>query len=166
MFWIIEVKIEKGREAIRDWKENVFNTDIKVLSWASNNNLKRWKVWSWIWYIRLFLHLYYYPRRCFLLTTPYFLCFLENLSTVCIVYRLNSSWSSSFTLVQFYKLGVIYLQRNKVIFTTEFSKDLSLCHKLKLSNPYIFETQCYALLFQVMNYVRSKSLSLKYQKFT
>ena len=34
---------------------------------------------------------------------------------------------------------------------------LSLCHELKFSNPYIFETQCRRpVIFQTMNFIRSK----------
>ena len=34
------------------------------------------------------------------------------------------------------------------------SKELSLCHKLWFSNPYIFATQCRrSLIFETMNYV-------------
>ena len=41
------------------------------------------------------------------------------------------------------------------------SKELSLCHKLEISSPYIFVTQ-----FQTMNCVRSDNLSLKNQRCT
>ena len=47
------------------------------------------------------------------------------------------------------------------------TKELSLCHKLWFSNPYIFTTQCRRPdTFQTVNSVGSKNLSLKYQKFT
>ena len=45
-------------------------------------------------------------------------------------------------------------------------KDLSLCRKLRFSNPYIFATQCrIPYIFQTMNSGRSDNLSLKYQRF-
>ncbi len=45
-------------------------------------------------------------------------------------------------------------------------KELSFCYKLKLSNPYIFVSQCRRpLIFQTMNSVRSNNLNFKYQKF-
>ena len=41
------------------------------------------------------------------------------------------------------------------------------CHKLKLSPPHILATRCRRpLIFQTMSSVRSKSLSLKYYRFT
>ena len=47
------------------------------------------------------------------------------------------------------------------------SKELSLCHKLEFSNPYIFKPQfCRPLIFQTMNCVRSDNLSLKNQRCT
>jgi len=43
-------------------------------------------------------------------------------------------------------------------------KDLSLCHKLLFSNPYIYETMItHTLVIQTMNETRSNNLSLKYQ---
>ena len=46
-------------------------------------------------------------------------------------------------------------------------KELSLCHKLRFSNPVICTTQSRRpLIFQTMNSVRSNNLSLKYQRFT
>ena len=46
-------------------------------------------------------------------------------------------------------------------------KELSFCHKLKFSNPFIFANQCCGpLIFQTLNYVRSTDVSLKYQKCT
>ena len=46
-------------------------------------------------------------------------------------------------------------------------KDLSLCHKLLFSNPYISATQRHRpLIFQTMNSVGSNNLSLKYHRFT
>ena len=49
-----------------------------------------------------------------------------------------------------------------------FVKKLSLCHKLRISNPYIFAAQCTCrpYIFQPMNYVSSNNLSLKNQRFT
>ena len=47
------------------------------------------------------------------------------------------------------------------------SKELSFCHKLKYSYPYILATQCRrSLIFQTFNSVKSKNLSLKSQRFT
>ena len=47
-----------------------------------------------------------------------------------------------------------------------FPKELSLCHKLWLSNPNIFAIQFRRpYIFQPMTSVRSNSLSLKYQRF-
>ena len=46
-------------------------------------------------------------------------------------------------------------------------KELSLCHKLRVSNLSIFVTKGHRpQLFQTMNSVRSNNLSLKYQRFT
>ena len=46
-------------------------------------------------------------------------------------------------------------------------KEMSLCHKLRCFNPYIFATQCRRpLTFQTMNSVRLNNLSLKYQRCT
>ena len=46
------------------------------------------------------------------------------------------------------------------------AKELSLCHKLCFSKPYIFGFQCLRpLKFQTMNSVRSNNVSLKYQRF-
>ena len=40
---------------------------------------------------------------------------------------------------------------------------MSCCHKLKMYNPYICATRCRRpLIFQTMNFVRSKVLSFKY----
>ena len=45
-------------------------------------------------------------------------------------------------------------------------KELSFCHKLWFSYPYIFATQCRrTLIFQTMNHVRPNNLSLKYHRF-
>ena len=45
-------------------------------------------------------------------------------------------------------------------------KELSFCHKLKYSYPYIFATQCRRpYIFQTINSVRSNNLSLKYLRF-
>ena len=45
------------------------------------------------------------------------------------------------------------------------AKELSLCHKLKFSNPNIFATQCRRpYIFQTMNSVRLNNVSLKYQR--
>ena len=42
---------------------------------------------------------------------------------------------------------------------------MSCCHKLKMYNPYICATRCRRpLIFQTMNFVRSKVLSFKYYK--
>ena len=44
---------------------------------------------------------------------------------------------------------------------------MSLCHKLKLSNPYIFATRwCKPLIFQIMIIGSNKIHSLKYLRFT
>ena len=46
-------------------------------------------------------------------------------------------------------------------------KDLSFCHKLRISNPYIFAIHCCRpYIFQTINSVRSNNLSFKYQWFT
>ena len=47
-------------------------------------------------------------------------------------------------------------------------KNLSLRHKLKSSNPYIFAACRWykSLIFQTLNSVGSKSLNLKYKRFT
>ena len=48
-----------------------------------------------------------------------------------------------------------------------FEKDLSLCHKLRFSNPWIFANWWRKpLIFQTINSVRPNNLSLKYQRFT
>ena len=45
-------------------------------------------------------------------------------------------------------------------------KGIDFCQKYKFLNPYIFAAQCRThLKFQTINSLRSKSLSLKYQKF-
>ena len=52
-------------------------------------------------------------------------------------------------------------------YTFDILKELSFCHKLWLSNPYIFATRCRRpLIFQTMISVISNCLSLKYQRFT
>ena len=49
----------------------------------------------------------------------------------------------------------------------KISKELSFCHELYFSNLYIFATQCRRpLIFQTMNSVKPKNLSLKYHSFT
>ena len=49
----------------------------------------------------------------------------------------------------------------------EYLKELSLCHKLKFSNPNNFATQCRRpKIFQTMNFVRSNNVSLKYKRPT
>ena len=46
-----------------------------------------------------------------------------------------------------------------------FCFELSFCHKLQFSKPYICATQCRRpLIFQTMNSVRSNSISVKYQR--
>ena len=56
-------------------------------------------------------------------------------------------------------------QENEILHST--LKELSLCHKLWFSNPYIYATQCWRpYLFQTMISVISNSLSLNYQGFT
>ena len=46
-------------------------------------------------------------------------------------------------------------------------KEMSFCHKLRFSIPYIFTTQNRRHeIFQTLNYVGSNILSLKYQRFT
>ena len=46
-------------------------------------------------------------------------------------------------------------------------KELSFCHELLFSNPYIFATRCCRhSIFQTMNSVRSNNHSLKYKRFT
>ena len=51
--------------------------------------------------------------------------------------------------------------------TQKTKKELSLCHKLRFLNPYIFRTQCHRpQIFQTMNCVSSSDLCLKYQRFT
>ncbi len=53
---------------------------------------------------------------------------------------------------------------NEVIFHL---KELALCNKLWFSNPNIFRTQFRKpLKFQTMTFVRSRNISLKYQRFT
>ena len=53
------------------------------------------------------------------------------------------------------------------IFSPRITKELSLCHKLWFSYPYIFATQCLRPhVFQNKYTVRSNNLSLKYQRFT
>ena len=52
------------------------------------------------------------------------------------------------------------------LFMKTFLKELSFCHKLKYSYPYILATQCRRpYIFQTINSVRSNNLSLKYQRF-
>ena len=48
-----------------------------------------------------------------------------------------------------------------------FQKELTICIKLWFSNPYIFGFQRRkSLIFQNISFVRSKNISLKYQRFT
>ena len=52
-------------------------------------------------------------------------------------------------------------------FWVTLAKELSFCHKLSFSNPYIFVTRWWRpLIFQTINSVRSNNHSLKYQRFT
>ena len=47
-----------------------------------------------------------------------------------------------------------------------YSKEWSVCHKLKFSYCNIFAIQCRRpSIFQTMNVVRSNNISLKYQRF-
>ncbi len=48
-----------------------------------------------------------------------------------------------------------------------YIKELSLCHKLRFSYPFIFPTECPSrpLIFKTMNSIRSDNLSMKYQRF-
>ena len=51
--------------------------------------------------------------------------------------------------------------------TMKRSKELSFCHKLWFSYPYIFAFQCRRpYLFQTMNHFRSNNDSLKYHRLT
>ena len=52
-----------------------------------------------------------------------------------------------------------------VMIWTSTTKELSLCHQLWFSNPYIFAGGR-PQLFQTFNSVRSNNLILKYQRFT
>ena len=56
----------------------------------------------------------------------------------------------------------------EIIFSpTLTTKELTLCHKLSFSKPYIFGTKCCRpQIFQTMHSVRSNNQSLKYQRFT
>ena len=52
-------------------------------------------------------------------------------------------------------------------FQISMGKELSLRHKLRFYNPYIFVAQCRRpLIFQTINSGRSNNQSLKYQRFT
>ena len=69
--------------------------------------------------------------------------------------HLNGRWN------KFFKS----LLRNLVF--NHFTKELSFCHKILLSNLNIFATQCRRpLIFPTMNAVRSNNQILKYQWFT
>ena len=46
-------------------------------------------------------------------------------------------------------------------------KELSLCHKFRFSDPYIFAIRCFRpFISQTVNYVGPNNLSLKYKRFT
>ena len=77
----------------------------------------------------------------------------------------NSNFTSrSYWIFQISKLTI--KNRNQLCKHYFFIKELSFCHKFKFLNPYIFAAQCRThLKFQTINYVRSNSLSLNYQKF-
>ena len=54
-----------------------------------------------------------------------------------------------------------------VMIWTSTTKELSLCHQLWFSNPYIFAAHCRRpQLFQTFNSVRSNTLNLKSIRFT
>ena len=54
-----------------------------------------------------------------------------------------------------------------VMIWTSTTKELSLCHQLWFSNPYIFAARCRRpQLFQTFNSVRSNTLNLKSKRFT
>ena len=62
--------------------------------------------------------------------------------------------------------GKICINFRNIIFV-ESTKELSLCHELWFSNPYIYGFQRRRpLTFQTMTSFRSNSISLKYQRFT
>ena len=62
--------------------------------------------------------------------------------------------------------SLVQIMKNQV-FARNFTKELTLCHKLWFSNPYIFGFQRRKpLIFQTMTFDRSKNISLKYQRFT
>ena len=53
----------------------------------------------------------------------------------------------------------------KVVFTILLLKEVSFCHKLKFSNPYIFATcWCKPLIFQTWTILSNIVYSLKYQR--
>ena len=54
-----------------------------------------------------------------------------------------------------------------IVYDKEYDKGTEFCHKLLFPNLYICATRCcIPLIFQTMNSVRSKCLSLKYNMFT
>ena len=78
-----------------------------------------------------------------------------------LLHSRGSCWSG------FPPLYKCYIGISGVSFNDILLKELSDCHKLWFSNPYIFETQCHrTLTFQTFNSIRSNSKSLKYSKFT
>ena len=80
--------------------------------------------------------------------------------------RINSTMTNKIGTSSFYFNGfVLNLHYNILIeyIILSTSKELSLCHKLWCSDPFIFPNQSHRpWIFQTMNSVRSNSLDFKY----
>ena len=60
-----------------------------------------------------------------------------------------------------------YSRWNIVLFRVMYPKELSLCRKLSIYNPFIFGTQCItSLIFQTYFNLSTRIHSLKYQRST
>ena len=85
--------------------------------------------------------------------------------------QLELVFGGSVTRFKFFKFGLRKTKFFNLSYVAELpsagSMELSFCHKLKFSKPYVFANQCRRpLIFQTLNFVRSKNLSLKYQRTT
>ena len=95
----------------------------------------------------------------------------ENFRILNYDYLIWESYGHTFDfLLKLFFLGYSTEKSKTVFFKLESpSRFLYInlkCHKLYFSNLYIFATQCRRpLIFQTMNSVKPKNLSLKYQRF-
>ena len=102
---------------------------------------------------------FFLPTSSNLSSLNFFLPTISNLSSLNL--KKNNFLAMLFRMLKFFS-QIKFLNKMLLI-----SKELSLCHKLWLSNPFIFRTQCRrSLIFQTMTSARSNNRSLKYQSFT